>query len=245
MIDPLQIRTLPAETIVGDTDAWPRRGLDEERAAEFMNLYAEEGVDALPPIQVVAASDRQFLIADGWHRATAQLRLGVDPIRAVVIDPPPGRAPEDVAYERALHTAARASKPLSRAEKRTAIARLIEERSQASDREIARLVGVDHKTVGAIRRQLGSSPEAPGAEDGGPGEHYLVRLAAGEIARRLVRDTQRLWDARGLGEMMLGDRIGAHLANALVDEHDEGARDWALRIQAWATAAIAQLDRES
>lgn len=72
-----------------------------------------------------------------------------------------------------------------------------------------------------------------------------MRLSAGEIARRLVRDTQRLWDARGLGEMMLGDRIGAHLARALIEEHDEEARDWALRIQAWAAAALAQLDRES
>jgi hypothetical protein len=245
MTEPLQIRTLPAETIVGDKESWPRRGLDDERAAEFMNLYAEEGLETLPPIEVVATGEGEFLIADGWHRVSAQLRLGVDPIRAVVIDPPPGRAPEDVAYERALQTAARTSKPLSRAEKRTAIARLIEERGQASDREIARLVGVDHKTVGAIRRQMGSSPEEPGDEEQGPGEHYLVRLSAGEIAQRLVRDTTRLWDARGLGEVMLGDRIGAHLARALSDEHDQAARDWAVRIQAWATAAIAQLDRES
>ena len=35
-----------------------------------------------------------------------------------------------------------------------AIARLLAERPQASDREIARLVGVDHKTVGAMRTRL-------------------------------------------------------------------------------------------
>jgi hypothetical protein len=237
------IRELAAESIICDKDWWPRLRLDEERIAEFMNLYAEEGLDALPPIEVVAAGEGEHWVADGFHRATAQLRLGVDPIRAVVIDPSPGRSPGDVAYERALQTATRAAKPLSRAEKRTAIARLIEERSQASDREIARLVGVDHKTVGGVRRHLGSSPEEP--DDVGPGEHYLVRLSAGEIATRLVRDTQRLWDARGLGEVMLGDRIGAHLARALSDQHDEDAREWAIRIQAWATAAVAQLDREN
>lgn len=145
-VDPT--RELAADSIIGDKDSWPRLRLDEERVAEFMNLYAEEGPDALPPIEVVPAEECENWIADGWHRATAQLRLGVDPIRAIVIEPPPGRSPGDVAYERALRTAARAAKPLSRAEKRAAIARLLEERSHASDREIARLVGVDHKTVG-------------------------------------------------------------------------------------------------
>lgn len=237
---------LSSESILGDRRAWPRRGLDEERAAEFMGLYAEHGQDALPPIEVVALEDGQFIVADGWHRLTAQLRLELDHVRAVVVAPRPGLSASEVAYERALETASRTAKPLSRAEKRAAIARLLAERPAASDREIARLVGVDHKTVGSVRRRVGSSPAEPSDEsDQSAGERYLAALSADEIVLRLVRDTDRLWQARGLGEIALGDHVGRRLAHALAERHGERAQEWAQRIHEWGAVALAELDRET
>lgn len=235
---------IPAESITCDEGAWPRRELDEERTAEFLGLYAEREPDALPPIEVVAVEDGRFLLADGWHRLIAQLRLGELDVRAIVLQPPAGRSVADFAYERALETAARAPKPLCRAEKRSAIARLLSERPGASDRELARLVGVDHKTVGSIRSRLGNSPEESGLEDEPPGERYLALLAADDLARQLVRSTDRLWQERSLGEMLLGDRIGQRLAVALQKHHGAGAYDWGLRLQEWSRAALAELKDE-
>lgn len=241
-----QIQHLPATAIVGDRSAWPRQRLDDERAAEFMGLYAEDGHDALPPIEVVAADDGQFIVADGWHRMTAQLRLGFDRVRVVIVAPRSGLSASEIAYERALETACATAKPLSRAEKRAAIARLLAERPGASDREIARLVGVDHKTVGSIRRRVGSSPAEPPSEgDQSAGERYLAALSADEIVLRLVRDTDRLWQARGLGEMALGDSVGRRLAHALTERHGERAQEWAQRIHEWGAVALAELGRET
>ena len=41
------------DAVISDPGLWPRRALDEERVAEFVGLYAEQGPEALPPIEVV------------------------------------------------------------------------------------------------------------------------------------------------------------------------------------------------
>jgi hypothetical protein len=233
---------IPTEKTFGDRDAWPRRALDDERVAEFMGLYAEQGPDALPPIEVVRDGDG-YLLADGWHRLSAQLRLSQASVRAVVLRLPTGRTPDEFAYERALETASKAAKPLTRTEKRAAIARLLGERPTASDRELSRLVGVDHKTVGSIRRRLGNSPEQPNLEDEPVGERNLAWLSADELALQLVRATDRLWQARGLGDMLFENRMGLRLAHALEEHHGEHARIWAIRLRDWGAVAFAELER--
>ncbi len=233
-------REVPSESVFGDNSAWPRRSLDEERVAEFMGLYAEHGPGHLPPIEVVPI-ENGYLIADGWHRLSAQLRLGIGLISATVLSVPPGRTPADFAYERALQTAATAAKPLSRAEKRAAIARLLEERPAASDREIARLVAVDHKTVGAIRRRLGNSPGEPTADQESPGERALAWLSADELANQLVCGADRLWQARGLGDMLFANRMSVRLAEVLREYHGDEARVWAVRLRDWGAGALTEL----
>ena len=104
---------------------------------------------------------------------------------------------------------------------------------------------MDHKTVGSIRSRLGNSPEESGLEDEPPGERHLVLLAADDLARQLVRSTDRLWQERSLGEMLLGDRIGRRLAVALQKHHGAGAYEWALRLQEWSRAALAELEDET
>ena len=237
-----QIRDLSIGLVVADASAWPRAGLDHDRVAEFMDLLAADGPEALPPIEVVRA-DGNYVLADGWHRLRAHRELGIERLRAVVLEPAKGQSSEDLAYERALETATKTAKPLSRGEKRTALARLIGERPEASDRQIAALVGVDHKTVGAMRRRLGNSPREAEEESQLAGERYSLSLGVEEMATRLVRDTNRVWEARGLAERMLGDRVGRRLAEALEEQHGDDAREWAVRLHDWATVAVAELDR--
>src|SRR5437867_1669606 len=123
--------------------------------------------------------------------------------------------PVQIAYENALKRAAFSSKPLTRSEKQAAIRRLITDRPNASDREIARMVGVDHKTVGRIRmgettQQTASWPRIPSPE---------------AVAKRLFRAFEKTYEARGLGiaDWFTGDRTGERLAGVLGDVYGEQA----------------------
>jgi DNA-binding CsgD family transcriptional regulator len=145
-----------------DDRAWPRQELDDQRVELFAELVrdARESAgavrgwsDPLPPLAVVVDGQGGYLLADGRHRYEARRRLGPDfdlvDVNAFQAD---GRTPEDRAYELALRFATISAKPLTTAEKRAAILRLIEERPELSSREIARLVGVSHSTVNIHRR---------------------------------------------------------------------------------------------
>src|SRR4051794_10734810 len=104
-----------------EPEAWPRFGLDPTRVAEFMSLYAADGPTALPPIEVVPDGEGGLLIAEGRHRIAAAVELGWQQLPAVTLDLPPGSDPVNVAYVRGLETAATASKPLTRSERRAAV----------------------------------------------------------------------------------------------------------------------------
>jgi hypothetical protein len=108
-----------------------------------------------------------------------------------VVYPPNGRTPREYAYELALLYATRSAKPLTNAEKGAAIARLLAECPELSDRAIARLVGVSHRTVGARRAGVGKLP----AEDGSSHEPSSGRrepLRWEVAAKRLARDVDEL-----------------------------------------------------
>jgi hypothetical protein len=129
------------------------------------------------------------------------------------------RDPVAFAYRRALECSAISSKPLTRAEKRAAIRRLLREQPQTSDREIGRVVGVDHKTVGRLRRQL-QVPNLLG--DGDSGER--VRWPSPESqAKKLFKAFEKTYEARGLGvaDFFTGDRTGERLAGVLTDVYGE------------------------
>jgi hypothetical protein len=226
-----------------DTRAWPRRALNQSRVAEFVQLYQDGGPDALPRVEVVPLGNGEFVVADGFHRAEALEQLGVSDIPTVTLDPPPGQDPLLFAYLRALETSARNAKPLTLAEKRAAADRLIRDMPEASNHEIGRLTGLSHQTVGRIRERSNGPADAPAAE---PADQYPPIASAKEIAAKMARSVDRLWEARGLTDVVMGERrMGKHLAAAFLDYFGEDAARWAERFAGWATVAAEEISSRS
>src|SRR5262249_4004557 len=109
-------------------------------------------------------------------------------------------------------------------------------RPLASDREIARLVGVDHKTVGRIR--MGETTEQPVA---------WPRIPSPEaVAKRLFKGFEKAYEARGLGiaDFFTGDRTAERLASVLSDVYGERALERAETFRGWLHQAIDALNEE-
>jgi DNA-binding transcriptional ArsR family regulator len=219
--------TLSLGQIVLDDRAWPRAALDEERVELFCDLYRDTfeqarreragWTDPLPPLVVVADGRGGYVLADGRHRYAARRRLGADfaVVQAAVFHPD-GRAPVDCAYELALGYATISAKPLTTAEKRAAIERLIDERPEVSNREIARLVGVSHSTVNQHRRRVDDSSTAGNASEDWPSKWGPLRWEV--AARRLAKYTAELLDScRNLFGGANSKRSGHRLYDALAD----------------------------
>jgi ParB-like chromosome segregation protein Spo0J len=233
-----QVQLLELTDIRCTHEAWPRVDLDQERALEFCALYEAESEFALPPVEVISDPTGGFVLADGWHRVSALRALGVSRVRAVVLPALPGGDPVTAAYEHAVARSAISPKPLSRAEKQAAVIRLIELRPTASDREIGRLAGVDHKTVGRLRER-GISP---------PADQQRARSAPSPevAARKLLQVFERIREARGLGLADWwrgGDRTGHRLADVLLDVYGDAAREQARHCMVWLEQALEVLEQ--
>ena len=74
------------QVIEADTQAWPRTSLDNDRVAQFMDLYEEGGPSSLPAILVVPDGDNHYLLADGWHRMAAANWLGWTELLAQIVE---------------------------------------------------------------------------------------------------------------------------------------------------------------
>ncbi len=206
---------------------------------EFYSLYQADGEGALPPIEVIADPTGGFVVADGWHRVTALRALGAERVQAVVVSIPAGSDPVATAFLYAVARSAISAKPLTRAEKQAAVLRLIEIRPGASDREIGRLAGVDHKTVGRLRERGISPPTAAERPRSAP----RPELAA----RKLLQAFERIREARGLGLADWwrgGDRTGHRLADALLDVYGDEALERAQLCISWLEAASAVIEAD-
>lgn len=228
--------------------AWPRTALDSERVelfAEMVNEARESAgtgqgwSDPLPPLVVVADGRGGYVLADGRHRYEARRRLGAGfDLVGVQVFQPNGRPPVDFAYELAL-LCTQGAKPLTNADKGSAIRRLIAERRELSDRAIARLVGVSNSTVSSYRRALcgshtGAEPEeADGTERQQPSTRWepprwevAARRLAEEVAE-LLSSCRRLFggaDFKSAGRELydaLADLYGDEDALEVIDELSE------------------------
>jgi hypothetical protein len=221
---------MPLTAIRFDRAAYPRLGLDPERIAVLRDLYAADGEQALPPIDVVLLDDDLALGADGAHRCEAAQLLGWTDISVRVIPVPTGYDPIEIAYLHALETAVAAAKPLTRSERKAAAARLLSAHPDWSDREIARRAGVSHTTVGAMRDDevIDSVANASDA--------FVSGVAAERAAISLVRGLAKAWEARGITDLFLG-RMPATLASSLEHQFGDEAPTWAARLERWANEA--------
>jgi len=218
-------------------EAWPRAEVDADRVHEFYALYQDDGERALPPIEVIADPTGGFVLADGWHRLTALRALGVARVQAVVVSISAGSDPVAAAFLYAVARSAVSAKPLTRAEKQAAVLRLIEIRPGVSDREIGRLAGVDHKTVGRLREWGISPPPDPQRSRTAPSPELA--------ARKLLEAFERIREARGLGLADWwrgGDRTGHRLADALLDLYGGEAVERAQLCISWLEAASAVIE---
>ena len=220
-----------------DERVFPRHKLDKERVAVMAERYREGGVEALPPIEVVHDRDLgKYLVADGHHRVFAAHQAGLEHLMVVFPQIQAGLSTVDAAHEVGLRAAGRSGKPLSRSEQREAILRLLDRDPGRSDAEIAALVGATRQTVWRARRIATSGEEA------GQGERWAsASVSADDVARQLVRGIDRLWQARGLSDVLLGDRTGRRLAGALQEHFGDDALAWAERFAAWAARAVDEL----
>ncbi len=238
--------TVALPRVVADPGLWPREGLHQGRVEEFVLLYRDGGLAALPPLDVVPDGE-ELLLGDGWHRHQALTRLGSPTARVRILEEP--GAPAAVAYRHGLVTASAAALPLTRPERRAAIIRLLEDQPELADREIARLVGVSPTTVGSHRRHLNSPGQDPDPASDAfadePPAVFVATAGADELAVRLARGLEKVWQARGLSDLLLGDRTGRRLAAALRAEHGGDALAWARRLAKWSTTCLAELEATS
>ncbi|MFI9510294.1 ParB/RepB/Spo0J family partition protein [Nocardia sp. NPDC052566] len=130
----------------------------------------------LPPILVHRETMR---LIDGAHRLQAAKSKGAMTIRARFFD-----GTEEEAFVLAVRANITHGLPLSIIDRKAASLRIMRMYPQWSDRKVAEVTGLDHKTVGAVRRQ--SSGEVPQTRHriGRDGRIRRVRGAGGDRPRR-------------------------------------------------------------
>ena len=160
---PLRLESIPLDAIK-DGGAQMR----VEMRADTVNEYAHDMLNdvVFPPV-VVFYDDKNYWLGDGFHRVGAARKIGNETIVAEIR--------EGSAREAVLHgVGSNASHGLrrSQADKRRAVERLLKDPEwlRWSDRKIAEIAKVDHKTVGSIRRELAGELPTPNMSTKGHGE---------------------------------------------------------------------------
>ena len=123
----------------------------------LVNEYAErmtEG-DEFPPIEVFGSKAKCW-IGDGWHRVMAALQISADKIDARLNSGGRAEALKHALGANALHGHRR-----SNADKRRCVEIALREFPKLSSRAVAKLCGVDHKTVEGMRPEaIGEVPQS-------------------------------------------------------------------------------------
>ncbi len=148
--DSLEIIHLDLEEIRRDGGTQPRAKIDLQHIKR-LEQQMEDGQE-LEPI-VVFYDGESYWLADGFHRWNAHRNQEEPTIRAIIHQ---GSRRQAVLYSVGANTDHKPALPRSRADKRKAVLTLLEDPQwkQWSDRQIARVCKVDHKTVGKIRKSL-------------------------------------------------------------------------------------------
>jgi ParB-like chromosome segregation protein Spo0J len=161
--------------LVIDPEIQLRRGVDRDTVSRY-----EECFDDLPAVEVVRAPEGD-LLADGFHRVDAAVRLHKDAIRAHVR---PGT--RDDALEEAVRANFRHGKPLTREERDAGIRRLKSLHGDWSLRQLAEAVGVSHMTA-----QRAFAP-VPGPPEGARVVTTVTRQAQRQGQKRQEREKRLL-----------------------------------------------------
>lgn len=139
-------------------------------SAEHVRLLLESEIP-FPPIIVHRSTMR---IIDGMHRYRAAEARGDTEIDAVLFD-----GAESEAFVLAVRSNVRHGLPLSLADRKAAAQRILVSFPQWSNRSIARVVGLSHKTVGAMRSRPTGDNSQLGERVGDDGRARPVDRNAG------------------------------------------------------------------
>jgi len=178
-----------------------RIGLNSEHVAQLVDV-----LDACPPITVTADG----LVVDGAHRLAAAQQLGWQTIPAEVVSI---GSPAAVLMAAAEANSAHGL-PLTRAERRAAIERLLAYDPSVSDRRLATACGVSRSVVQAARarhdERSGGGSGTLNRREGADGKSYpsVPYSAPGKVAEALVRLD------RGLTVRELARRLGVSVGTA-------------------------------
>jgi ParB-like chromosome segregation protein Spo0J len=147
---------------------------------DHVRALAETGT-ALPPILVHRPT---MQVVDGRHRLRAAQRRGKDHIevRFVVDD-------EADLFVLAVQENVSHGRPLSLAERKAAAVRILLTHGHWSDRAIAAVTGLTHKTVSAVRRRSGGAAVRSGVRIGRDGIARPLDPSHGrQAAENIIRD---------------------------------------------------------
>ncbi len=150
--------TAASDPALGDVVEVPLDALSAEsspRAAGVDLAYARilaETDNPLPPILVHRPTMR---VIDGTHRLQAAKIKKATAITVQFFD-----GDEQAAFILAVKSNIAHGLPLSLADRKTAACRILGLRPQWSDRAIAAVTGLSHKTVGRLRRSTGEVPQS-------------------------------------------------------------------------------------
>lgn len=216
-----EITRVNLKNIRRDGGTQPRAGIDPITVNEYTESMVA-GVE-FPPVTLFH-DGQWYWLADGFHRVAAAEAAGLEAVRADVRS---GEKRDAVLFSVGVnaHHGLRRTNP----DKRRAVETLLrdEEWRQWSDREIARRVQVDHKTVAGVRAQLIQLGEIPRMEERKVernGQTYHIKTKSSYAPG--MADEADVETARQIALDILGDaprdQIKAHLQNGDSGVMNEG-----------------------
>lgn len=164
--------------LIDDADDGQTRA---ETSQETVDAYAAdlEAGDVFPPVHLVKVGVDEYRIADGYHRVRSHRQAGLETILACVAA---GTAEDAIEYGAAVANRTNA-KQLTRADKRRRASLLLQNPKYAdkTDRELARLSGCSHPTIGKMRREVSGKFTTPAPDRLEPGTSYWLDYDNGEF----------------------------------------------------------------
>ncbi len=154
-------------------------GADRTSADHVRVLIETES--ELPAIIVHRATMR---VIDGAHRLRAAIALGRPTIAVKYFD-----GSDDDAFALAVQANVAHGLPLTLAERKAAARRLVYSHPQWSDRLIAGVIGLSHKTVGAERRRAGGENARLNTRVGRDGKVHRLTVSEGRgVAAEIIKN---------------------------------------------------------
>jgi len=145
------------ELIDQDLFTQMRETMDDDLVAEYARDMRNG--QKFDPIHIMPRGNERYVVIDGHHRIRAHYKAKprAKNIEAVILPLPSGIHPNRAAIEAALKVNTKHGRRLTNADKRNKCRRvwtLDDEAWEKSDREVAEIALVDHKTAGSVRKEL-------------------------------------------------------------------------------------------